>query len=65
MFEHYALAIGGDKDAKYVENYKKLVDKVENSSKKDMMEHGGYDEIVIDDFYELFLEELKKLETLK
>ena len=30
-----------------------------------MCDNGGYDEIVIEDFYDVFLEELKKLEGLK
>ena len=46
------------------ENYKKLVTRIEGC-KKEMMEHGGYDEVVIDDFYDTFLDALKKLETLK
>ena len=46
------------------ENYKKLITRIEGC-KKDMMEHGGYDEIVIDDFYDTFLDNLKKLATLK
>ena len=44
-------------------NYEALIAKVE-SSKKDMTTDGGYDEIVIEDFYEVFLENLKKLEKL-
>ena len=30
-----------------------------------MVDNAGYDEIVIEDFYECFIEELKKLEGLK
>ena len=29
-----------------------------------MVENGGYDEIVIEDFYDTFIDNLKKLETL-
>ena len=35
------------------------------ASKKDMCDNAGYDEIVIDDFYDVFIEELKKLDGLK
>ena len=30
-----------------------------------MVDNAGYDEIVIEDFYDVFLEELKKLDGLK
>jgi len=29
-----------------------------------MVDNGGYDEIVIEDFYDIFIENLKKLEKL-
>ena len=63
LFEHYALNFEKE-DPTISENYAKLVSKIEGC-KKDMMEHGGYDEIVIDDFYDMFLDNLKKLATLK
>ena len=43
--------------------YKKLVTIVEKS-KDDLVQHGGYDLIVIEDFYDVFLEQIKKLEQL-
>ena len=33
-------------------------------SKKDLVDNGGYDEIVIEDFYDSFLEAVEKLATL-
>jgi hypothetical protein len=33
-------------------------------SKDDLVKNGGYDLIVIEDFYDVFLEELKKLEQV-
>ena len=67
LFEHYGLVLAGEKadpDNKYKTKYHELVKTVEGS-KKDMCDNGGYDEIVIEDFYECFIEELKKLEGLK
>ena len=34
------------------------------ASKKDLVDHAGYDECVIEDFYDVFLEQLKKLDKL-
>jgi hypothetical protein len=34
------------------------------ASKKDLMETCGYDEIVIDDFYDTFMTALKKLDSI-
>jgi ubiquitin thioesterase protein OTUB1 len=64
LFEHYGLVLAGQKadpDGKYAVAYKKLIKTVEDS-KKDMCDNAGYDEIVVEDFYDVFLEELKKLE---
>jgi len=33
-------------------------------SKKDLVDNAGYDEIVIEDFYDLFVDNVKKLENL-
>lgn len=54
IFEHFIL--NDDKTL-----YKQFVELVE-ASKKDMMEVCGYDEIVIEDFYDTFITELKKLD---
>lgn len=51
------------KEGQYKAQYDKLIGIVEGS-KKDMVDNGGYDEIVIEDFYDVFLEALKKLEKL-
>lgn len=67
LFEHYALVLAGvkpDPSGNYQVQYKALIERVE-ASKKDMVDNAGYDEIVIEDFYECFIEELKKLEGLK
>lgn len=67
LFEHYGLVLAGEKadpGDKYKSKYYELIKTVEGS-KKDMCDNGGYDEIVIEDFYDVFLEELKKLEGLK
>ena len=58
LFEHYALNM-----EKHEAQYKKLVGIVEKS-KDDLVQHGGYDLIVIEDFYDVFVEQLKKLEKL-
>jgi len=55
IFEHFIIN-------KEDEQYKKVIAVVEKS-KKDLMEI-GYDEIVIEDFHEVFLTELKKLATI-
>lgn len=44
-------------EGRYKEQFAKLVGTVE-ASKQDMVEHGGYDDIVIEDFYDVFLENL-------
>lgn len=67
LFEHYALVLAGEKadpEDKYKANYQTLK-KTVTDSKKDMCDNGGYDEIVIEDFYDVFLEELTKLEGIK
>ena len=67
LFEHYGLVMAGEKadpDGKYKAKYYELIKLVEGS-KKDMCDNAGYDEIVIEDFYDVFLEELKKLEGIK
>ena len=66
MFEHYGLVFAGakqDPGDMYKTKYKALI-KIIEASKKDLCDNAGYDEIVIEDFYDVFLEELKKLETL-
>ena len=67
LFEHYALSLADHKQGnlqQYKENYSALIKIIENS-KQDMVREGGYDEIVIEDFYDLFLQNLKKLSELK
>lgn len=57
LFEHYALVLAGykpDPNGVYLNQYKILVKRIEES-KKDMCDNGGYDEIVIEDFYDVFL----------
>jgi len=44
--------------------YQNLISIVEKS-KDELVAHGGYDLIVIEDFYDIFLEKLKSLENLK
>jgi len=66
LFEHYALALAEAKNGdvqQYKKNYNSLVEKVE-ASKKDMCDNAGYDEIVIEDFYDVFIATLKKLADL-
>ena len=53
-----------DPNGNYAAQFKKLL-KVVEDAKKDMCDNAGYDEIVIEDFHEVFLEELKKLEGIK
>lgn len=68
LFEHYALGLAGAKECNQEQvkaNYDALIKKIEENALKDMMSEGGYDEIVVDDFLQVFLEQLKKLETLK
>lgn len=45
----------------YKSQYQNLV-KIVEDSKKDLSTNAGYEEIVIEDFYNVFLENLKKLE---
>jgi len=58
LFEHYALNM-----QQYKSQYDALV-KIVEESKEDLSKNAGYDEIVIEDFYDVFLEKLKKLESL-
>ena len=60
LFEHYAIAL---QKGECQEQYKKLIDTVEKS-KDDLVKNAGYDEIVIEDFYDCFLGAVKKLEEL-
>ena len=39
--------------------------KIVKESKKDLVDNAGYDEIVIEDFHETFLENLEKMSKLK
>ena len=57
LFEHLIL----NDDKTY---YKKLIDIIEKS-KEDLMINAGYDEIVIEDFYDTFLDTLKKLAEIE
>jgi ubiquitin thioesterase protein OTUB1 len=59
LFEHYALNMD-----KYKSNYDNVISIIEKS-KDELVQHGGYDLIVIEDFYDIFLEKLKGLENLK
>ena len=56
LFEHLIL----EDDKTY---YNKLIEIVEKS-KEDLMVNCGYDEVVIEDFYDSLLENLKKLATI-
>ena len=47
----------------YKSQYEKLI-KIIEESKKDLSTNAGYEEIVIEDFYDVFLENLKKLEKM-
>lgn len=48
----------------YKTQYNNLI-KIVEGSKDQLVQHGGYDLIVIEDFYDIFLEKLKGLENLK
>lgn len=61
LFEHYAMNMNTDEQTKL--NYAKLVNVI-IESKEDLVKNGGYDEIVVEDFYDTFLEALQKLEEL-
>ena len=58
LFEHYALDMG-----EYKTQYDNLI-KIVEESKEDLSKNAGYEEIVIEDFYDVFLENLKKLEKM-
>ena len=47
----------------YKSQYDNLI-KIIEESKKDLSTNAGYEEIVIEDFYDVFLENLKKLEKM-
>jgi len=51
-------------DPEVKKNYLKLIEVVKGS-KKDLIENGGYDEVVLEDFYETFLGAIQKLEELQ
>ena len=55
LFEYFIQTKGTE--------YKNFV-KVVEDSKDDLVKNGGYDLIVIEDFYDVFLEQLKKLEQV-
>jgi len=58
LFEHYARVMADEKPGDLTgakEQYKQLLATIEGS-KKDMVDNGGYDEIVLEDFYDIFLE---------
>ena len=68
LFEHYALVLGDAKGGnveQYKKNYAELVNKIETQAMDDMTKEGGYDAIVVEDFQQVFLEQLKKLADLK
>ena len=58
LFEHYSLHMETHKA-----QYDKLI-KIVEDSKDDLVTNAGYDSIVIEDFHEIFLDNLKKLATL-
>lgn len=60
MFEHFALSL---KDNAENANYEKLI-KITKDSKQDLISNGGYDEIVIEDFYDCFLGAIEKLKNV-
>lgn len=60
LFEYYALNL---KDPAVKGNYDKLI-KIVTESKDDLVANAGYDEIVIEDFYDTFLGAVKKLEEM-
>ena len=60
LFEHYAMRL---KQGIFKFEYDKLV-KIVDESKKDLIDNAGYNSIVIEDFYDVFLRHLKKLEKL-
>ena len=59
MFEHYALHMQENKT-----QYEKLV-KIIEDSKDDLVKNARYEEMVIEDFYDVFLEHTKKLSKLQ
>ena len=71
IFEHYALALGGVDDGltlgenldQIKSSYQALLETIK-ASKSDLTKEGGYDEIVIEDFYDVFLENVEKLAKL-
>ena len=56
LFEHFIKTKGED-----YSNFLKLVE----DSKQDLMANGGYDEIAIEDFHEVFVDTLKGLKDIK
>ena len=60
LFEHYALNLH---EGKYKAQYDQLL-KIVEESKEDLTKNAGYDDIVIEDFYDVFLENVKKLEKM-
>lgn len=59
MFEHYALHMQENKT-----QYDNLV-KIVEESKDDLVKNAGYEEMVIEDFYDVFLDHVKKLSKLQ
>lgn len=55
MFEHYALNM-----EQFKTQYESLI-KIVTDSKDDLVKNAGYEEMVIEDFYDVFLEHVKKL----
>lgn len=47
----------------YKTQYENLI-KIIEESKKDLCTNAGYEEIVIEDFYDVFLENVKKLDKM-
>lgn len=57
MFEHFIKCADKTQYTKFIE--------VVEQSKEDLMKNAGYDEIAIEDFYDLFMESIKKLADVK
>ena len=60
MFEHYAIKLQKGEQKQQFDHLVNII----KESKKDLVDNGGYDEIVIEDFYDSFLEAVEKLATL-
>ena len=59
LFEHYALNM-----EQFKTQYESLI-KIVTDSKDDLVKNAGYEEMVIEDFYDVFLDHVKKLGKLQ